>query len=273
MAIHHIECAALADLPPSRKLVFMAICDSANKDTGLGFPGFDTIQAWSGLGKSQVQANIAILIQDGWVARVTAGRRGARAVFRVFDQIPCCVMHEAFGVGSGQPDATVPVDIQPEKTPETDLGSGLGSGTSPVVVPVQTGPLPSIQASKKEHSPASPSRAMDRFNEFWDAYGHKVSRGPARKAWHTAVKNFDPEQIIQAASAFAAWNITAGTDPKFIPHPATWLSGERWADERTPAVPNGATDDVPRCAVCFRSRTNCERATAKSNDHEYQEAS
>lgn len=273
MAIHHIECAALADLPPSRKLVFMAICDSANKDTGLGFPGFDTIQAWSGLGKSQVQANIAILIKDGWVSRVTAGRRGARAVFRVFDRIPCCVMHEAFGLGSGQQDASDPVDNFPEIVPNTDLGSGLGSGTSPVVVPAQTGPLPSNQASKKEHSPASPSRPMDRFGEFWDAYGNKVGRAPARKAWHVAVskKNTDPEVIIHAAREFAAWNLKSGTDPKFIPHPATWLHGERWADERQ-ATASSATPSGPRCGLCNQPRQICDTAAA-FNDHEYREAS
>ena len=41
-----------------------------------------------------------------------------------------------------------------------------------------------------------------------------------------------------------------GDDPKFIPHPATWLHQERWADEivhkRRPTFRNGAAELLAR---------------------------
>jgi len=218
MSMHHVERAALTDMMPSRKLVFMAICDAADKDTGLGFPGFDTMQKWSGLGKSQVHDNVAALIADGWIARVSSGRKGKRAVFRVFDQTACCALHTPLGVESGTPD------------PEQLIGSGIGSGTSPAKGPVATGPLPSTQASKQ--TPPTPSPLMERFDDFWEIYGKKVGKGQAERAWRAARKKADAVTIIDGAAAFIAWTTKSGTDPQFIPHPATWLNGERWTDER-----------------------------------------
>lgn len=34
-----------------------------------------------------------------------------------------------------------------------------------------------------------------------------------------------------AAEAFTALCRAEGTEPQFIPYPATWLNGERWLDE------------------------------------------
>lgn len=67
------------------------------------------------------------------------------------------------------------------------------------------------------------------FDEFWSAYPRKESKGHARKAWASALKKADAKTIIEAAGHFA--NRVKGSDKKFIAHPATWLNGERWADE------------------------------------------
>lgn len=69
------------------------------------------------------------------------------------------------------------------------------------------------------------------FDAFWATYPRRVAKGQARRAWATAAKKHDADKILEAVSVFAVR--VAHSDPKFIPHPATWLNGERWADETT----------------------------------------
>lgn len=84
-----------------------------------------------------------------------------------------------------------------------------------------------VASSKGENLPAPP--VPDRFPDFWSVYPRRVGRGQALKAWKTALKKTGADAIIVAATAFAA--SSRGTDQKFIPHPSSWLNGERWADE------------------------------------------
>lgn len=71
----------------------------------------------------------------------------------------------------------------------------------------------------------------DRFDDFWNAYPRKVSKGQARKAWKPATKKASQDLIVAASYAFAEWCRHEETEQRFIAHPATWLNGERWNDE------------------------------------------
>ena len=73
------------------------------------------------------------------------------------------------------------------------------------------------------------ARVPDRFDEFYAAYPKRVSRGQANRAFKTAISKTSADTIIAAARVFAAKQV--GKDKQFIPHPATWLNGECWADE------------------------------------------
>jgi len=66
------------------------------------------------------------------------------------------------------------------------------------------------------------------FDDFWKAYPRKVAKTFARKSYDKAIKSGANHQSIMEGleRSIAAWS-----DPKFIPHPATWLNHERWNDE------------------------------------------
>lgn len=69
------------------------------------------------------------------------------------------------------------------------------------------------------------------FAAFWSAYPRKVGKGQARKAWTTAVnRGVDLVELLRVATEFGEMQRRTRCDPKFIPHPATWLNGERWLD-------------------------------------------
>jgi hypothetical protein len=67
--------------------------------------------------------------------------------------------------------------------------------------------------------------------EFWKCYPRKIGKGAAMRSWAKSIKIETPENIL-AALARQAWP----TDPRFIPHPSTWLNQHRWADEPDPGL-------------------------------------
>jgi 2'-5' RNA ligase len=80
---------------------------------------------------------------------------------------------------------------------------------------------------------------MDDFQEFWNVWPKRCAKADARKAW-AQTKDIRPEltnllSAVKAACKTEAWMKDGG---KYIPHPATWLRGERWDDELEVKLPN-----------------------------------
>ena len=101
--------------------------------------------------------------------------------------------------------------------------------------------LPSRPDPTRPERNSSPADADERastieseFNTWYLAYPRRIGKGQARKAYTGARKKADPSALLDAAHAFASRCKTTGTDPKFIPHPSTWLNGERWLDQAEP---------------------------------------
>lgn len=71
-----------------------------------------------------------------------------------------------------------------------------------------------------------PKETNDFFDEFWTAYPRKLGKPEARKAWTRALRKASADTIVASLSAWCvSW-----TDPRFIPHPSTWLNREQWND-------------------------------------------
>lgn len=71
------------------------------------------------------------------------------------------------------------------------------------------------------------------FDEFWKAYPKKKNKGQAEKAWS---KIKQPSEILQQILEALKWQKASQDWTKengqFIPHPATYLNGRAWEDER-----------------------------------------
>ena len=73
------------------------------------------------------------------------------------------------------------------------------------------------------------------FNEFWLSYPRKISKKNAITAYNKIFKSsfneIKAKEIIDGLKkAIEFWEVNK-TKNEFIPHPATWLNGERWNDE------------------------------------------
>ena len=70
----------------------------------------------------------------------------------------------------------------------------------------------------------------DRFQDFWSRYPRKEGKAKAEKAWKSGKLDAHADLIIADVTARvddrATW-----TDPRFIPHPTTYLNQRRWEDE------------------------------------------
>ena len=74
---------------------------------------------------------------------------------------------------------------------------------------------------------------LQSFEAFWKAYPRRVGKGAARKAYEKAIKIATPDEIMAGLIRQLAYYATR--EQQFIPHPSTWLNGERWDDE--PQIP------------------------------------
>jgi uncharacterized protein YdaU (DUF1376 family) len=90
-------------------------------------------------------------------------------------------------------------------------------------------PEPDIKERVTKVTPKKVSVEDPLFDRFWSLYPRKVSKSGAQKAWKAATKKIDPLVIIEGLELHLQDLIEK---PKqFIPHAATWLNEERWADE------------------------------------------
>ncbi|MFE7780639.1 helix-turn-helix domain-containing protein [Streptomyces nigrescens] len=87
MSIHMMLAAAYLPrevINQTQKAVLMKIADSADDQTRLARPGLERMMAWAGVGEKSTINVVTELVGDGWVERVSAGRVGRRAEYKVF---------------------------------------------------------------------------------------------------------------------------------------------------------------------------------------------
>lgn len=82
------------------------------------------------------------------------------------------------------------------------------------------------------------------FDRFWQAYPKKVGKEAAKKAF---------SKLKPTEDDVSAWIIAVALqqqsrqwqDPKYIPHPATWLNQKRWEDEPEAPARTFVSGDLP----------------------------
>jgi hypothetical protein len=80
-----------------------------------------------------------------------------------------------------------------------------------------------------KNTPSAPASPSQEFLTFWAAYPRRVGKQDAIKALVKARRMASLEAILSGIEVLK--REVAGKDPKFTPHPATWLNAGRWEDE------------------------------------------
>ena len=92
---------------------------------------------------------------------------------------------------------------------------------------------------------------LELFNQFWQAYPYKKSKGQAEKAW----KKINPDETllnemlksIEKAKRSQNWNKDNG---EYIPYPATWLNAKGWEDEDIEIIGGQVQGTRMACKQC-----------------------
>ena len=110
-------------------------------------------------------------------------------------------------------------------------------------------PAPATPAPKAPAKPAEKpaEKPADGFTEWWSHYPKKVKKLDAEKAYRAALKRgVTPKELLDGLQRQkAAWK-AKGTEPQYIPYPATWLRAGSWEDELDTPAPS---TDSPAPAI------------------------
>jgi putative uncharacterized protein 15 len=121
-----------------------------------------------------------------------------------------------------------------------DAERGYAREEAPEVPASAPAPAP---ATPTPEAPAKPAeKPADGFTEWWPHYPKKVKKLDAEKAYRAALKRgVTPKELLDSLQRQkAAWK-AKGTEPQYIPYPATWLRAGSWEDELdTPAPSTGS---------------------------------
>nr|DAO49093.1 MAG TPA: replisome organizer protein [Caudoviricetes sp.] len=120
--------------------------------------------------------------------------------------------------------------------------------TEPVPAP-STGDLAPIKTKKSSHA-----RVESDFLDFYAVYPRHVGKEAARRAFVKAVKAGTPAaEIVEGARRYANATTAAGTETRYVAHPATWLNAGRWSDDMQDAAPVELTPWEKKTAVMVQS--------------------
>lgn len=108
------------------------------------------------------------------------------------------------------------------------------------------------QKTKNKHSCASQD-APSLFDEFWKEYPRNENRKRAKQIWDK--RNLDPmaNQIIEDVKLRKAQHSPWQGGKMYVPHPSTYLSGDRWNDEiiRITEVPRVKQNELRSTVLDF----------------------
>jgi hypothetical protein len=97
----------------------------------------------------------------------------------------------------------------------------------------------------------------DHFEMFWSAYPRHIDKKKARLAFQRALRVTSLDTMLTALEwqrVLEGWQERDGDGVlRHVPHPATWLNGERWEDERPVRKNTSAIVPLtagPTCGEC-----------------------
>lgn len=126
-----------------------------------------------------------------------------------------------------------------------DAERGYAREETPEVPASAPAPAPATPAPE---APAKPTeKPADGFAEWWPHYPKKVKKLDAEKAYRAALKRgVTPKELLDGLQRQKAVWKAKGTEPQYIPYPATWLRAGSWEDELDTPAPS---TDSPAPAI------------------------
>lgn len=230
------------------------------------YPSMRTLQEMTGHSVKTIRAALDTLEESGFITR--SHRIGTSNVYTLqIDTMRAAHRRrrwsETRDSGSpytGDPNAVtvvdeIPVEEQPVKVKRGDfLEAPVEAPEPPATAPVPAPPTGDLAPIKTKKKSSTPARVESDFLDFYTEYPRHVGKEAARRAFVKAVKSGTPAaDIVEGARRYAAATAAAGTETRYIAHPATWLNAGRWNDDMADAAPIERTPWEKKTAVMMQS--------------------
>lgn len=262
------------------RLVLIALADRYNNDTQVAWPSIATIADDLNMSRNTVQKALDALEQAGlierahphWVAHIKQQYRPTvwtLKLDRKRGQAPAAKDNGAGHalepqVNRGQ-DVLVPSD-QDVLTPsgqdvlaargqdvlaQTQKGNQRLTQTETKDMRIPSGKRVDLAQGElveiADATPAQPSKPQKAannypadFEEWYAVYPRKKAKGDALKAFKAARKLVGQQELVEKTAKYARYVEQSGTEPQYVPYPATWLRAAQWDDEQDEQAPNSS---------------------------------
>jgi DNA-binding MarR family transcriptional regulator len=191
-------------LKPATKIVLYWLADHHNGETGKCFPSLARLCKVTEMGKTALVGHLDTLEKLGLIERL-----------RKYDN-------------NGAFKSTDYVLTLKDDTLVRNTDNPCSDFAPPLVRNANTN-LVSNNLGSKPYTSSKDDEVNYYFDQLWEMYPRKVGKGQARKAYVAASKKIDFFDLLPKLEAYVA--TLDGKDKQYMPHLATWLNGERWADE------------------------------------------
>ena len=204
-------------------LVMLALADFANDDSEC-WPSIPTLAQKSRLSERQTRRVLNVLVTAGELRRRPSnGGRNRR--------------NHYFITVTENPDKITLTELPCKNNPDTGdretlspmsgaLNRHRNVNKSGAEAPEFVFKQPNAKKQKAD------TALLAAFDEFYRAYPRHVAKSAALKSWQRLKPTAELAAAITAGASRYAKE-TIGTEPRYIAHPATWLSNRRWEDEPT----------------------------------------
>jgi hypothetical protein len=177
-----------------------------------------------------VERSLDILLEDGVLAM-----RGPDLFCKNFMSAQDCAKSDALRSREKRERAhlelTQNVSLAPQIVGQTSRSDTNAPRSDTPSVPS----VPAVPSVPKEDPPLPPvggkrarkGCASEAFEKFYQAYPRHTARASAEKAW-------PGDEYLPAILSALEWQAPEFRTREFdkVPHPATWLNGKRWTDEK-----------------------------------------
>ena len=209
---HYMTALAMKQqgLKPATKIVLYWLADHHNGETGKCFPSINRISELSEMSRRSVEGHLETLEKLGLIKRVNQFRETGGKSANSY-------ILELTGTYENISDAQN-LRMVCEKSAHGDTQN------------LRMNNLVINNLGKETNNTSSKDDEVNYyFDQLWGMYPRKIGKGQARKAYVAASKKIDFFDLLPKLEAYVS--TLDGKDKQYMPHLATWLNGERWADE------------------------------------------
>lgn len=202
-----IKLVQKSELPPYAKYLAHYLSTYMNQNQDVAWPSQSRIKAETSLSHSTVLKYLKVLEQEKWVTR-EKGNSTTNTRYVISVPAPAAIAVASSTLKQSEESVRVEKGRSRDNLRRSPDDLGVGRDTT-----------------SNNNSNNKLIKGCSLFDKFWDAYPRKTAKKNAYRRWLKV-----SEEDKQKAISYLQKQPFKDTMQKYIPHAATFLSGERWND-------------------------------------------